>query len=181
MRTRSRRRPDSGRQYGAGVALHRLDNQAWGFESNCFVCEQSNETGMRIAFFHDDDAGLVVADYRLDAAFSGPPRYVHGGATLAVLDEAMAWAAIALTGAFALTRASSATFVRPVKVGAPCRVEARVERTNADGTLDTAAEVLDARRRRCATATAVFVPMDPARARAAIGDVGGGDARFVKG
>ncbi|MGQ0521733.1 MAG: PaaI family thioesterase [Actinomycetota bacterium] len=163
------------------MALHRLSNQAWGFESSCFVCEHGNESGMRIAFFHDDEAGLVVADYSLGAAFSGTPNYVHGGATFAVLDEAMAWAAIALGGVFALTRTSSVSFLRPVKVGAPCRVEARVERTNDDGTLDTVAEILDPRRRPCARSSAVFVPIDAARARAAIGDVGGDDARFVRG
>lgn len=163
------------------MALHRLGNQAWGFESNCFVCEQGNESGLRITFFHDDEAGLVVADYSLGAAFSGTPNYVHGGALFAVLDEAMAWAAIALAGVFALTRSSSVSFLRPVKVGAPCRVEARVERTNDDGTLDTSAEILDPRRRPCARSSAVFVPIDADRARAAIGDVGGDAARFVRG
>ena len=163
------------------MALHRLDNQAWGFRSNCFVCEQSNPTGMRIAFFHDDDAGLVVADYVLDEAFSGPPHYVHGGATMAVMDEAMAWAAIAVGGAFALTRTSTSRFLRPVRVGAPHRVEARLEGTDADGRLEAAAVVHDGQGRVCARSTAQFVPMDSSGAGAAIGDVGDDDARFVKG
>ncbi len=163
------------------VTLQRLDNQAWGFKSNCFVCEQANPGGMRIAFFVDDEAGLVVADFTLDDTFSGSPNYVHGGVILAVMDEAMAWATIALAGAFALTRTSTSTFHRPVRVGAPHRVDARVEAPDADGTLETAATVFDSERRLCAESSARFVPLDRQRAASAIGPVQGDDARFVKG
>ena len=163
------------------MALHRLDNRSWGFRSNCFVCEPGNEGGLRLEFFHDDEAGTVVAELELDDRFSGPPNYVHGGVILAVLDEAMAWATIALAGAFALTRTSSATFHRPVKLGAPHRVEARLEGTEADGTLRTSAAVLDGAGRPCVEAEARFVPMDASTAATAIGDVAGDDARFVRG
>ena len=168
-------------RYRAAVALHRLDNKAWGFESNCFVCEQANAGGMRIAFFADDEAGLVVADFILDDTFSGPPNYVHGGVILAVMDEAMAWATIALAGAFALTRTTTSTFHRPVLVGAPHRVEARVGPPAADAALETGAIVFDAERRPCAESSARFVPLDRNRAASAIGPVQGDDARFVKG
>ncbi|MGH9282543.1 MAG: hotdog domain-containing protein [Acidimicrobiales bacterium] len=169
------------RHYRAEVTLHRLDNQAWGFRSNCFVCEPANPGGLRLALFHDDEAGTVVADLRLDDTFSGPPNYVHGGVTLAVLDEAMAWAAIALAGSFALTRTTSATFVRPVRVGEPYRVEARVDGADADGTLRTTGVVRDAAGRPCVEAEARFVPMDTAAAAAAIGEVAGDDTEFVRG
>lgn len=174
---RSRRRP----RYRAAVALHRLDNQAWGFRSNCFVCEQANAGGMRIAFFADDEAGLVVADFTLDDTFSGPPNYVHGGVILAVMDEAMAWATIALAGTFALTRTTTSTFHRPVRVGAPHRVEAGVGPPDGEGALDAGATVFDMERRPCAESSARFVPLDRERAGSAIGPVGGDDARFVKG
>ncbi|MGH9178749.1 MAG: PaaI family thioesterase [Acidimicrobiales bacterium] len=163
------------------MALRRLDNQAWGFQSNCFVCEPANEAGLGLAFFHDEEAGLVRADLTLDDRFSGPPRYVHGGVALAVLDEAMAWAAIALAGTFALTRSSSATFRRPVRIGAPHRVEAGLEGRDPDGMLRTRAVILDGPGRPCVEARAQFVPMDGATARAAIGDVAGADTRFVRG
>ena len=163
------------------MTLHRLDNQAWGFRSNCFVCEQANTGGMRIAFLADDEAGLVVADFTLDDTFSGPPNYVHGGVILAVMDEAMAWATIALAGSFALTRTTTSRFHRPVRVGAAHRVEARVDAPNEEGTLDTSATVFDSERRLCAESSAQFVPLDPAQAGSAIGPVEGVDARFVKG
>lgn len=122
-----------------------------------------------------------MADFSLDGRFSGAPSYVHGGITLAVLDEAMAWAAIALARSFALTRTTTARFLRPVEVGGRYRVEARLEGRGDDGSLDLSAVVLDGDDRQCVEARAEFVPMDDARATAAIGAVGDGDADFVRG
>ncbi len=73
-----------------------LENARWGFESNCFVCEPRNDAGLRIPFFHDEASATVTATFTLDDRFSGAPSYLHGGVLLAVLDEAMAWATIAL-------------------------------------------------------------------------------------
>src|SRR3954454_15176547 len=66
------------------VARHRLHNETWGFDSNCFVCEPRNDAGLRIPFDHDDETDTVVAEFTLDDAFSGAPSYVHGGVTLAI-------------------------------------------------------------------------------------------------
>ena len=162
------------------MGVRPLDNTAWGFESSCFVCEPSNPGGLRIPFFHDEDAGLVVADYTLDATFSGAPTYVHGGITLAVLDEAMAWAAIALADSFALTRTTTAHFLRPVRVGHPHRVEARVTSRTGER-IDAEATVLDGQGRPCARAAAQFVPMSAAHARSAMGtEVVGDDAGYLR-
>jgi acyl-coenzyme A thioesterase PaaI-like protein len=163
------------------VTSVRLQNAAWGFASNCFVCEAANPDGLGIVFFHDTDAGLVSAEFVLGERFSGAPNYVHGGITLAVLDEAMAWAAIALAGSFALTRTTTTRFRRPVRVDRPHRVEGRLEGRNGDGSLDLSAVVLDAEGRSCAEARADFVPMDAGRAVAAIGCVPGDDAEYVGG
>jgi uncharacterized protein (TIGR00369 family) len=163
------------------VTLRRLDNRTWEFESRCFVCDSSNETGLGLAFYADDEAGAVVAEFTLDDRFSGTPKYVHGGITLAVLDEAMAWAAIALAGRFAVTRTTTARFVRPVKVDRPYRVSATLTGRNDDGSLALAATVADPSGRVCVEAQAEFVPLSAARARSAIGEVRGDDASFVRG
>src|SRR5699024_8543549 len=86
-----------------GAHVQALTNDQWGFESNCFVCEARNDAGLRIPFFHDEDTGTVTATFTLDDRFSGAPSYVHGGLLLAVLDEAMAWAAIAVAHRWAMT------------------------------------------------------------------------------
>ena len=156
------------------MTVHRLENSRWGFESNCFVCEQKNSRGMQLPFFHDDDADLVFADLELGDEFSGAPTYVHGGVTLAVLDEAMAWAAIAVGGKFAVTHETSATFDYPVRVGRQYRVEARVteqtpDRFRAEGT------VLDAKGRPCVRAECSLVVLSAARAADALGTKAEGD------
>ena len=156
-----------------------LTNADWGFESSCFVCEPANPSGLRIPFFHDDEAGLVVAEFRLGAEHSGAPHYVHGGVLLAILDEAMAWAAIALAGRFAVVQSTATTFDRPVRVDEPHRVEASVsERT--DTAVTTRASVTDGGGRTCAEARARLVVMSAAVAGAAIGPITGADIRYLR-
>jgi acyl-coenzyme A thioesterase PaaI-like protein len=109
-----------------------LTNDNWGFDTNCFVCEARNDAGLRIPFFHDTDSDLVVADFELDDRFSGAPTWAHGGVSLAICDEAMAWAVIAIHHKWAVTRSSNAEFERPVVVGRRYRCVASVDRVDGD-------------------------------------------------
>lgn len=162
------------------MTVHRLDNDRFGFDSSCFVCEPRNHRGLQVQFSHDDEAGLVFAEFELGREFSGAPNYVHGGIVLALLDEAMAWATIAVGERFAVTQTTTTTFTRPVKVGRSYRVQGFVDARDDVG-LDTRAHVLDGRDHRCAEATARFVTLSAAGARSAIGAVGDDDARFLRG
>ena len=156
-----------------------LTNDRWGFASQCFVCEPANATGLQIPFFHDEEAQIVVAQFTLSAAFSGAPNYVHGGISLAILDEAMAWATIAVAGKFAVTKTTTTTFERPIRIGMAHTVEARVTEQGALLLL-TEATILDAKNRVCALASAEFVPLDLRQATAAIGEVGDSHSGFVR-
>lgn len=161
--------------------MERLENSRWGFESNCFVCEAENPSGLGLEFYADADDGSVVCDFTLDDRFSGAPSYVHGGLVLAVLDEAMAWATIALAGTFAVTKETTTRFRRPVHVGGDYRVRAEVERDD-DDVLACRADVTDGEGTVCATASATFVPLGPATAVQALGvTVEGDDASFLRG
>ncbi|HEX2047378.1 MAG TPA: PaaI family thioesterase [Acidimicrobiales bacterium] len=161
------------------MARHPLSNAAWGFDSNCFVCDPGNARGLRIPFFHDDEAGLVTAEFVLGAEHSGAPHYAHGGVLLAILDEAMAWASIALAERFAVVQSTATTFDRPVRIDEPHRVEASVsERT--DTAVTARASVVDAGDRVCAEARARLVVMSSAVAGAAVGPVGGADIRYLR-
>jgi uncharacterized protein (TIGR00369 family) len=162
------------------VAVHALDNTSFGFPTGCFVCDPENPNGLRIGFFHDDEAGTVSADFTLDEDFSGAPRFVHGGVVLTLLDEAMAWATIAVARQFAVVKETRATFRRPVQVGQPHHVEAEI--TDQRGKdIEASARVLDAKGRRCAHATANFVVLSERMARAAIGADVGGNASYLRG
>ena len=161
------------------MPLRPLTNAAWGFESNCFVCEPANPHGLRIPFFHDDEAGTVTAEFRLGAPHSGAPHYVHGGVLLAILDEAMAWAAIALAGRFAVVQSTATTFDRPVRVDEVHRVEASVH-DGTDTAVTTRASIADAAGRRCAAARSRLVVLSTATADAAIGPVTPADLRYLR-
>lgn len=136
------------------MAIRALTNDDWGFTSNCFVCEAGNDAGLRIPFFHDTDADLVFAGFELDQRFSGAPAWAHGGVSFAICDEAMAWAAIAIHGKWAVTRTSSASFERPIVIGRRYRCEARVD-GHRDDRISTSAVIRSERSgRTCVTTTA---------------------------
>lgn len=145
------------------MTLIRLHNDDWGYETNCFACEPRNERGLRIPFFHDTDRAVVVADVELDDAFSGAPTVVHGGVTLTILDEAMAWVCIAVGHQWAVTTETSTKFRRPIHVGVGHRVEARIVDRD-DATIRTAAVATDDRGRVCAEAVATFACLGEAQA-----------------
>ncbi|MHB8671544.1 MAG: PaaI family thioesterase [Acidimicrobiales bacterium] len=166
-----------------------LDNAEWGFESHCFVCEASNERGLRIPFVHDDEADVVTAEFCLGEEFSGAPRFVHGGLVSALLDEAMAWAAIAVGGRFAVTAEMTTTFERPVKVGHTYSVEATIDTTDESegdgdrvGQLSARARITDAAGRCCAQARGCFVALNADTIQAATGrDPGEREAGLLDG
>jgi uncharacterized protein (TIGR00369 family) len=153
------------------MALRRLHNDDWGFESNCFVCEPRNELGLRVPFFHDDVADIVVAELNLSSAYSGAPNFVHGGITLALLDEAQAWVCMAVGHQWAVTTETSTKFLRPVYVERNYRVEARLESFE-DGHMRTTGVVIDEKGKVRAESAAVFATFGEAYLQAAVGPQG---------
>ncbi len=161
------------------MALRLLDNASWGFDTNCFVCEPANPRGLGIRYSHDEEGEMVVADFTLGREFSGVPRYVHGGVVLAILDDAMAWAAIVLAGRWAVVQHTATTFDRPVRLDVAHRVEAGVSEAG-DAGVTARATVTDAAGRTCARAHARLAVMTEARARSAVGRVGDEHARYLR-
>ncbi|WP_436793789.1 PaaI family thioesterase [Actinospongicola halichondriae] len=157
----------------------RLTNEQWGFSSNCFVCEPANGAGLRIPFFHDHERDIVTAEFELTDAFSGAPSYVHGGVSLAVLDEVQAWATIAVAGKFAVTTRTSAEFLRPVRVGKTYTLEGEVVSVDGD-TIATVGRILDPRGEVRVQSEATFLVLSAAIAADAIGEVSGDDTAFLR-
>lgn len=137
------------------MAVRRLDEHSGPLETHCFVCSPINEYGLRIPFSYDDESGEVLAAFTFEQRHSGAPTYVHGGLSLAVLNEAMAWAVVAGARRFAVTTDTTARFVRPLRIGAGYRVRARIAGTGPDR-LRTTGTVVDSAERVCVEATAEF-------------------------
>jgi acyl-coenzyme A thioesterase PaaI-like protein len=162
------------------MAIERLSGERFGFDTRCFVCDGENVRGMQVPFYEDTDAQLVFADFTLDEHFSGAPTLVHGGATLALIDEGMSWATIAIGGKFAFTRETSASFDWPIRLGRPYRLEVRLTERD-ERRMITEAQVLDAKGRACVSARAVMSILDIGQAADAIGtEIEGGNTRYVR-
>lgn len=157
-----------------------LTNDSWGFATNCFVCEPANESGLRIPFFHDTDHDVVVADFTLDNRFSGAPTWGHGGISLAVCDEAMAWVVIAVRHKWAVTRNSSAEFARPVVIGTSYRCEATID-SGDDVLVEARARIVDVETgRECVRARATMSIVTSVQAPAMGLDSAGPHERFLR-
>lgn len=90
----------------------------------CFVCGTENPHSIGITMFVDDD-GLLTSEFTLNEAHQGPPGFTHGGASAAILDEAMGlvvWAAGYKVAAANL----EINYHKPLPLKQPLTLEARI-------------------------------------------------------
>ncbi len=152
---------------------------AFAFETRCFVCDQDNEGGLRQRFFLDDELNRVVAEFVPSADHSGAPNYAHGGVTMAVLDEAMAWAIIAMKERFGLTRKAEVEFIRPVPIGVAHEVQAWVESFEGRS-LMARAELRNPEGKLCVAARASYIVLTVEEAESALGAGAETAARYTE-
>jgi acyl-coenzyme A thioesterase PaaI-like protein len=147
----------------------------WQAASGCFVCDPANRGGLQVPFYLDDDAGRITAEFWPEPRHAGLPALTHDGVITALLSEAMSWAVIAISRQLAVAHETSFRFERPVRIGQAYTLSAWPELTGG-GAAGARAELLDGRRRVCATAQATFHSLDPDSAdepRVAAGSRGG--------
>lgn len=99
------------------------------YHGSCFVCGPDNPHGIGLTLWVDDD-GVITSDFTLGDAQQGPPGHAHGGASAAILDEAMGlvvWAAGLKVAAVNI----EINYHKPVPLHQPLTLEARV--TEHDG------------------------------------------------
>jgi uncharacterized protein (TIGR00369 family) len=90
----------------------------------CFVCGHDNPHSIGLTLYVDDD-GLMTTELTFNDAQQGPPGHAHGGASAAVLDEAMglvAWAMGLKVAAVNL----EINYHKPLPLHQPLTLEARV-------------------------------------------------------
>lgn len=80
------------------------------------VCGQDNPVGMRVRFTVDG-LGAAEAAWTVGADFQGVVGLLHGGAVLALLDDAMWYAVYGVAGAVTLTAEAAVRYRRRVAVG----------------------------------------------------------------
>lgn len=95
-----------------------------GHSPDCFVC---GFLGVEVLV--GDAAGgpgRAVADLLLDARFTGPPGFAHGGVTAALFDELLG-AAVCERTPVSYTAHLEIDYRRPWLIGEPARMEATTE------------------------------------------------------
>jgi acyl-coenzyme A thioesterase PaaI-like protein len=98
---------------------------------SCFVCGGENPKGMGLTWYDvaDEERGrLVFCEFQFTLAEQGPPGHAHGGASAAVIDEAMG-AAVWRSGLQVVLANMNLNYRKPTPLHAPLRVEAWLERT----------------------------------------------------
>jgi hypothetical protein len=145
--------------------------------------ERKLETIMRREIQFDPGAkGIVIGDHRTSIADRRSTgrigSFTHctyclgrGGVILAVLDEAMAWACIAIGRRWAVTSETSTRFDRAVYVDKPHLVEAEItEQTETD--ITTIGRIIDLKGRIRSEARATFTVLGKAQLKRATGETG---------
>jgi uncharacterized protein (TIGR00369 family) len=97
----------------------RIPEHGW-----CFVCGSENPHSMGLTWWVDEE-GVMTSEFTLNDAQQGPPGHAHGGASAAILDEAMGlvvWAAGLKVAAVNL----EVNYLKPLPLHQPLTLEARV-------------------------------------------------------
>jgi uncharacterized protein (TIGR00369 family) len=91
---------------------------------SCFVCGTQNPHSVGITWFLSDE-GAIHADMVFTEAHQGPPLHAHGGASAAVLDEAMG-AAVWSAGYSVVAVNLEINYKKPVPLGQNIVIEAHI-------------------------------------------------------
>lgn len=120
----------------------------------CFVCGSENPHSIGIRWYKQED-GTIAGEVCLTEAQQGPPRLAHGGASAALLDEAMGsavWAAGYRVAAVNL----NVNFQRPVPLNSAIRIRARITEQSGKA-IHTAGEICLPDGEVAVSATGVYV------------------------
>jgi len=116
---------------------------------------------MRLKFVFDEARNRFVCRFRLTKRYTGPPGHAHGGIIATILDEAMG-KVNKLRHVVALTSQITVTYVKPVPLHKPLRVESREVRVKGRRHVNMA-EILDQKGEVLAHSRGVFIAIDPQR------------------
>jgi acyl-coenzyme A thioesterase PaaI-like protein len=91
---------------------------------SCFVCGSDNPHSIGLTWYTDEN-GMIFSEFTLTEAQQGPPGHAHGGASAAILDEAMG-AAVWRAGYNVAVVNLEINYHLPLPLGQPLKLEARL-------------------------------------------------------
>ncbi len=98
-------------------------------QKNCFVCGTSDDDRIDIRYYWHEETSEISAEVTFGPLAQGPPDHVHGGATAAVLDEAMgicAW----MAGHMVLAVNLNVDFKQMIPLASTLRVKSSLEKVH---------------------------------------------------
>jgi uncharacterized protein (TIGR00369 family) len=120
----------------------------------CFVCGHDNPHSIGITWFIED--GVMTSEFTLSEAQQGPPGHAHGGASAAILDEAMGlvvWAAGHKVAAVNL----EINYHKPLPLNQPLTLEARISQAG-ERKISSAGEIRLADSTVAVSGRGIYVP-----------------------
>lgn len=123
------------------------------YHGSCFVCGDENPHGFGLTWFIED--GIITSEFVLNEFQQGPPNHVHGGASAAILDEAMGfviWAA----GHKVVAANLNINYLKPLPLNQKLFAEARVTKVGKKKII-SAGEIRLADSTVCVTGSGIYV------------------------
>ena len=93
----------------------------------CFACCPTNEIGLKLKFFFDEETGEAFSRFTPEERLSGFPGVLHGGIQTTLLDELAFWAVFEAHRVMVVTAEISVRFLESVPTETPLEIRARAE------------------------------------------------------
>ena len=142
---------------------------------SCFVCGESNSTGLNLRF--ETDGRIVQARFVPRLEHVGFKATVHGGLIATVLDEIMVWACAVQTRKFAFCAEMTVRFLNPLRPGQEVIIVGELLQ-NRKRLFEAKAEVRDSAGVVYASGTGKYLPIKEADAAEMATDFVGDAAGF---
>ena len=124
---------------------------------SCFVCGESNASGLKLRF--ETDGQAVVTRFFARADHIGFKGTIHGGITATVLDEIMVWACAVKTRRFAYCAELNVRFANPLWPGQEVFASSELVNNKRGKLFEARAELRDDKGLLLATATGKYLPI----------------------
>lgn len=121
----------------------------------CFACGTANPIGLHLSFYRNGNT--VCSDITLGKYHEGWQNIAHGGITSTLLDEVMSWTVMYFKKSFFVTRKMDLKYIRPVPIGVPLTVKAKLTDSSEPPKVRAQGEIRDEKGSLYVRSTAEFV------------------------
>ena len=129
----------------------------------CLVCGRTNPHGLHLALHVDAETSTVTTTLTATPHHIGFEDIIHGGLLATVLDETMVWSAIWTAKRICVAAELTIRYRTSARPGDALSVTATPETTRSKLITTTGLITRPSDNATIATATGMFIPLDPAR------------------